>query len=300
MAIFYDDIISMPWQCGDRDCEHKWHMSCYSYCEDSGNLLVSDYADGDWQDGCDYELPCDEEITQAWHSYAAHVVKTGEDPLDVYYVEYSRKTQQKWQIRMKLSIVGVVLLGCRRNSRGDWHRNPPKELVEFMGWKQVRDGGWHLDEDLYERAEYCDLLRKEGKDWTPQRSKAYEFKGIAHISVQIDRPDNRVRQDLRRVARKDLKRMDLSSAQVCIPDPPKYAWHLMRIVDGKEHTIGVFRPSDGQDVMGCDMDEWMWKNGHYGEHSPDDYEWDGDSESVAIMAKREGMPEYRFERKEIS
>jgi ribosomal protein S27AE len=79
------------------------------------------------------------------------------------------------------------------------------------------------------------------------------------------------------------------------PDPPVMAWHLNRLKDGKETLLGTFSPLDGQDVMGCDMDEWMRDNGHYGNESPDDYEWEGDAESVAIMAKREGMPEYRFE-----
>jgi len=84
------------------------------------------------------------------------------------------------------------------------------------------------------------------------------------------------------------------------PDPPVMAWHLNRLEDGKETLLGTFSPFDGQDVMGCDMDEWMRENGHYGTESPDDYEWDGDTESVAIMAKREGMPEYRFEWRAIS
>jgi len=83
-------------------------------------------------------------------------------------------------------------------------------------------------------------------------------------------------------------------------DPPEYAWHLNRLENGKETLLGTFSPFDGQDVMGCDMDEWMRENGHYGNKSPDDYEWEGDSESVAIMAKREGMPEYRFEWRAIS
>ena len=83
-------------------------------------------------------------------------------------------------------------------------------------------------------------------------------------------------------------------------DPPDMAWHLTRLEYGKETFLGTFSPFDGQDVMGCDMDEWMRENGHYGTESPDDYEWEGDSENVAIMAKREGMPEFHFEWREIA
>ena len=98
----------------------------------------------------------------------------------------------------------------------------------------------------------------------------------------------------------DPDRYDRLHAEDDQPDPPVMAWHLNRLEDGKETLIGTFSPFDGQDVMGCDMDEWMRENGHYGNESPDDYEWEGDSESVAIMAKREGMPEYRFEWMAIS
>ena len=77
------------------------------------------------------------------------------------------------------------------------------------------------------------------------------------------------------------------------------AWHLYRFHGGEKTLVDVFSPFDGQDVMGCDMDEWMRENGYYGDESPDDYEWDGDSETVAIMAKRAGMPEYRFEWRQL-
>lgn len=98
----------------------------------------------------------------------------------------------------------------------------------------------------------------------------------------------------------DPDRYDRLHAENDQPDPPEMAWHLIRLQEGKETLIGTFSPFDGRDVMGCDMDEWMRENGHYGKESPDDYEWEGDSESVAIMAKREGMPEYRFEWRAIS
>jgi hypothetical protein len=72
------------------------------------------------------------------------------------------------------------------------------------------------------------------------------------------------------------------------------AWNLYRFEDGKETLIGTLSHHDGQDVMGCEMNEWMVENDHYGENSPDDYDWDGDSDCVAIMAKREGIPDFRF------
>lgn len=83
-------------------------------------------------------------------------------------------------------------------------------------------------------------------------------------------------------------------------DPPEYGWHLYRNDDGHERLLGILQHHDGQDVMGCDMDEWMRENGHYGNQNADNFDWEGDSEGVAIMAKHQGLPDFRFEWKEIS
>ncbi len=77
-------------------------------------------------------------------------------------------------------------------------------------------------------------------------------------------------------------------------------WILSKLENGTEKIIGTYSPHEGKDVMGCDMHDWMVENDHYGDHSPDLYEWDGDSESVAIMAMQEGLPDFRFEWQEVA
>jgi hypothetical protein len=79
------------------------------------------------------------------------------------------------------------------------------------------------------------------------------------------------------------------------PDEPEFAWHLFRFDDGVETLVDVFDTCEGQDVMGCDMHDWMVENGYYGDVDPDNYEWDGTIDSVAIMSKKEGHPEFRFD-----
>jgi hypothetical protein len=75
-----------------------------------------------------------------------------------------------------------------------------------------------------------------------------------------------------------------------------YAWHLFRLDNGEEKIlVDVFDTCDGQDVMGCDMHDWMVENEYYGNADPDIYVYDGDGESVAIMSKEEGHPDFRFE-----
>ena len=90
-----------------------------------------------------------------------------------------------------------------------------------------------------------------------------------------------------------------------IPDNDKrfqegFAWHLsLQSNDGSKTFLGVFNPPDGQEVMGCDMDEWMNENDHYGEHDPDDFIWEGDETYVAIMGKRIELPQFCFEWKKF-
>ena len=76
---------------------------------------------------------------------------------------------------------------------------------------------------------------------------------------------------------------------------PDYAWHLFRHDNGEEILVDVFDTCEGQDVMGCDMHDWMVENEYYGNADPDIYEWDGDCNSVAIMSMEEGHPDFRFE-----
>lgn len=71
------------------------------------------------------------------------------------------------------------------------------------------------------------------------------------------------------------------------------SWHLYQLKDGAETFVGTFSCAEGRDVWASDMEAWLVEN--IDDYSPDDYEWDGDSESVAIMATRDTVPDYRFE-----
>lgn len=80
------------------------------------------------------------------------------------------------------------------------------------------------------------------------------------------------------------------------PEPAPHGWVLSQInLDGTRTVLGTFLPYDGQDVMGCDMHQWMLEHEHYGDLDPENYDWDGDRESVAIMSKKEGYPDFYFE-----
>lgn len=77
-------------------------------------------------------------------------------------------------------------------------------------------------------------------------------------------------------------------------ESPEGCWVLYRFDSGEKTRLGEYSPEDGRDVMGCDMHDWMKEQGHYGPHDPEEYDWDGDRDSVAIMAKEKGLPDFAF------
>ena len=72
-------------------------------------------------------------------------------------------------------------------------------------------------------------------------------------------------------------------------------WKLYKIVNGEKVFLGDFHSPDGQDCFGDEMYEWMEEEGHYGGFSPDDFNYDGDREYVAIMGKTDKQPDFCFE-----
>jgi len=72
-------------------------------------------------------------------------------------------------------------------------------------------------------------------------------------------------------------------------------WNLFRIEEsGIETLLGSYQDPYGCDAMGCDMHEWMIDNGHYGGFNPDQFEWEGDTEHVAIMGVSNETPDFAF------
>ena len=71
-------------------------------------------------------------------------------------------------------------------------------------------------------------------------------------------------------------------------------WNLFRIEKtGIKTPLGSYHDNYGCDAMGCDMHDWMIDSGHYDGYNPEIYEWEGDTESVAIMGS-EDLPDFAF------
>jgi hypothetical protein len=81
-------------------------------------------------------------------------------------------------------------------------------------------------------------------------------------------------------------------------DQSNYIWHLYETNGSEKKLIDTYNSPEKNNALACDMHDWMVESGHYGKNDPEEYDWDGDGEFVAIMGKNEGMTNYCFEWKE--
>lgn len=183
-------IGSLPWNCGEESCGTRWHVSQYwSYAD--GTFSVDNYTDGDHDTIDQDELPTEAEMLEAWREYARDVVRTGRDPLNDYSVPRARKVAERWEIRMRFGIVPVF----EAARRGQRVYTEPQDLPDYV------------------REYLC--LRTTGNLRVVEASAA-DLKeagvrfGVWHV-VRIERSilysPERVARELRRMARKGLKRV---------------------------------------------------------------------------------------------
>lgn len=189
-----DIIETMPWSCGGDDgCTQLWHLRNY-WCDTlaPGGYTVDEYADGDHESIDEADLPSYEEVQAAWKEYFEYVLETGADPLGNFYVKHVIVRKERWQFRFKRAIVGAVLAEARHAGRRYNCRKLPKHVTEYLNL----GAGWALRLQDFETHEA--FLAIEGLRfdvWVTQ-----------HIEHKIDRSPAALARDLRRAARKALKR----------------------------------------------------------------------------------------------
>jgi hypothetical protein len=108
-----DIYMSLPEACGESDCPVGWHIR-----------HIWTYADGSWSE-CDADgnhdsldeedVPTPAQHDAAWADYARHVMQTGADPLDNYYVRRTGKRREAWRFRFALP--GPRLIQAARGRR---------------------------------------------------------------------------------------------------------------------------------------------------------------------------------------
>jgi hypothetical protein len=191
-----DDIIAeIPWCCGEKDCETQWHQANY-WLDDAGEYTVDSYADGD-HDGCDKDdVPDANEITEAWRSYACHVVETGNDPLGNYMVKRDRKDRQAWEFRFEPSPAGTVVTRVRRAGRDYDLTEVPERICGFLGVDQ---------ETLPYVIGPPQIAHGEmGAEALHEAGLGYRKWNRIVIEITVERDAELVARELRRLARRHL------------------------------------------------------------------------------------------------
>lgn len=197
-------LFSMPWQCGDGDCEYQWHKSTYWMdTTASTGYTVDNYSDGDHDEVQEEEVPKTEDVYSAWYSYDKYVASEGVDPLGDYNVEFTTSRQQTWQVAFRNSILGCVCIGGRRNSRGGWHKaeDLPWELQSYLALERFSESG--RGSLVYPEGleNLKDAVLNEGL--AIQRHKT-QFRFTVKIDVYSSRSDLAIARDLKALARRRL------------------------------------------------------------------------------------------------
>jgi hypothetical protein len=79
-----DIILSMPWQCGDSDCDAPgtWHKGTY-WIDDTADTGYThdEFTDGDHEEVEESDLPSAEDEIRAWAEYRLWALDNQADPL---------------------------------------------------------------------------------------------------------------------------------------------------------------------------------------------------------------------------
>ncbi len=138
------------------DCE-TYHLDYYGFGErvEDGTAYLTVHScdmDGNWEYENEAEIGTPEATAleaeygydasrPGWLAYLQHVAETGQDPIGEFPTS-ERKVKRKWQVRLGAWIgqkkLGLLLIGARRNSRGEWLAGEklPQYVRDYLTLKQ--------------------------------------------------------------------------------------------------------------------------------------------------------------------
>jgi hypothetical protein len=144
-------VHEVPWSDGPGlDIQH-WNTTSY-WVHDDGTFSRDEYSDGDHEEIDPADMPFYSEVEENWRAYNSYVAKTGEDPLNNFLGLQDTKTRSvNWQVKFRNSILGAVLVGARKNSRGPWSIEIPQELADYLLLVRENDfQAWRFKADEYD------------------------------------------------------------------------------------------------------------------------------------------------------
>jgi len=184
-------IDSMPWNCGDDDCEQKWHLRNFWAYED-GTFSVDEYADGDHHDIEFSELPDGDDVAASWREYHQHVAETGQDPLGQFSVKATRSERQRWEVKFARTIAGPMVVEMRRAGRRYQHGwEVPGQVADYL----------NISKEIGKRARVQGVTNDDLEDLG---FRFYVWQ-VLHIDVLQVRPSYIVERELKSAARKALR-----------------------------------------------------------------------------------------------
>jgi hypothetical protein len=193
-----DIICSVPWNCGDRDCEQQWHLGSY-WAYDDGTYSYDEFADGNHEQSED--VPSPEEVEQEWIAYYQFCADTSTDPLAQLNVKPSWTREESWSFIFNLSVTGVVITAARHG------RNPvrigdiPKHVKQFLCFQEYYEVNALLMVAL------LDFTREE----FAETGIEYGCWSKHHIDHVIERSEREVAKEIKRKANAALKQRGVMS-----------------------------------------------------------------------------------------
>lgn len=191
-----DDIIcTVPEACGERDCPVGWHLAHY-WAYGDGTYSVCD-SDGN-HDACEQsDVPTGEQQDAAWLDYSRHVAATGCDPLGEFNVPRTTKRKERYTAAFRLSIIGAALVAVRRAGKVVPLRELPQRVADYLEVERLNGAAGNLRF----RGGWQELIGL---------NSVKVYRGTARVTFTMEneepRPDAAVEADLRRLARRHLRK----------------------------------------------------------------------------------------------
>ena len=137
-----------------------------------------------------------EEYQAEWDSYYQHVAETGEDPVHEFNVARTRKVDETWEFKFNTSIVGPMLVSARRGGAIWTPSVVPQHIKDFLN---LDDRGRLTPFNAW--GDFVETVREV---------HAKDIKALAWVKFSIENAvpisDLKIRTELKRLARKTLKR----------------------------------------------------------------------------------------------
>ena len=179
--------------------DDHWTLVGYAY-DDDGGVIEGD-RDGNWEPADSYPEP--EVFLRAWAEYSEWVAEHGEDPLEEFTARGARpyKVTRVYDFRVRSSILGPIVVGWRKGSRGGW--SGPGRIPEAFGsYLGLEVSGRHYRLKDFDR--FDDLIKVDDVAW--RCVTKLSATGRVKLEETVERSLQVVSATLRREARKALAR----------------------------------------------------------------------------------------------